>query len=128
MQDVIDIEVTPLSSACGAEIKGIDVTRPLSEAEVGAIKEAWAKHLVGNFQGYGEDVLPREGVLPGTDDERVGAIAEIDVHGIQLRIHAPSHASRPRQQVLRPRIGTNAYGDALPDRPVFLDFFFIHVG
>src|SRR3954464_8243052 len=51
MQDVIDIEVTPLSSACGAEIKGIDVTRPLSEAEVNAIKQAWAKHLVLVFRG-----------------------------------------------------------------------------
>jgi hypothetical protein len=29
MQDVIDIEVTPLSAACGAEIKGIDLTWPL---------------------------------------------------------------------------------------------------
>src|SRR5436305_4255344 len=51
MQDVMDIQVTPLSSACGAEIKGIDVTRPLSAAEVQAIKEAWAKHLVLVFRG-----------------------------------------------------------------------------
>jgi taurine dioxygenase len=51
MQDVIDIQVTPLSSACGAEIKGIDVTRPLSEAEVRVIKDAWAKHLVLVFRG-----------------------------------------------------------------------------
>jgi taurine dioxygenase len=51
MQDVLDIEVTPLSAACGAEIKGIDVTRPLSEAEVSAIKQAWAKHLVLVFRG-----------------------------------------------------------------------------
>src|SRR3954452_158352 len=51
MQDVMDLQVTPLSSACGAEIKGIDVTRPLSEAEVNAIKQAWAKHLVLVFRG-----------------------------------------------------------------------------
>src|SRR6266436_9063919 len=51
MQDVIDIEVTPLSSACGAEIKGIDLTRPLAEATVGAIKDAWGKHLVLVFRG-----------------------------------------------------------------------------
>jgi hypothetical protein len=30
MQDVLDIEVTPLASACGAEIKGVDLTKPLS--------------------------------------------------------------------------------------------------
>ena len=51
MQDVLDIQVTPLSAACGAEIKGIDVTRPLSETQVQAIKDAWAKHLVLVFRG-----------------------------------------------------------------------------
>jgi len=51
MQDVIDIEVTPLSAACGAEIKGIDLTRPLSDEAVRAVKDAWAKHLVLVFRG-----------------------------------------------------------------------------
>ena len=51
MQDVIDIEVTPLSSACGAEIKGVDLTRPLTAETVQAIKDAWAKHLVLVFRG-----------------------------------------------------------------------------
>ena len=37
MQAAIDIEVTPLSDACGAEIKGVDLTRPLTAAIVGAI-------------------------------------------------------------------------------------------
>src|SRR5262249_12681198 len=51
MHDVIDIEVTPLSSACGAEIKGVDLTRELSEGAVRAIKAAWARHLVLVFRG-----------------------------------------------------------------------------
>src|SRR6266446_7983272 len=51
MQDVVDIEVTPLSAACGAEIKGVDLTKPLSEATVEAIKDAWGKHLVLVFRG-----------------------------------------------------------------------------
>src|SRR6266567_7111520 len=51
MHDVIDIEVTPLSSACGAEIKGVDLTKELSQGAVRAIKEAWAKHLVLVFRG-----------------------------------------------------------------------------
>src|SRR5215510_3545776 len=51
MHDVIDIEVTPLSSACGAEIKGVDLTKELSAGAVRAIKEAWAKHLVLVFCG-----------------------------------------------------------------------------
>jgi taurine dioxygenase len=51
MSDVIDIQVTPLSPACGAEIGGVDLARPLSAAEVRAIKDAWAKHLVLVFRG-----------------------------------------------------------------------------
>jgi len=51
MEDVADIEVTPLSTACGAEVKGIDLTRPLSAATVLAIKEAWNRHLVLAFRG-----------------------------------------------------------------------------
>src|SRR5499433_4369616 len=51
MQDVLDIRVTPLSPACGAEIGGVDLTRPLSPAEVRAIKEAWNRHLVLVFRG-----------------------------------------------------------------------------
>src|ERR1700674_5096008 len=57
MQDVIEtavapkIEVKPLSPACGAAISGVDLSRPLSEAEVAAIKDAWGKHLVLVFRG-----------------------------------------------------------------------------
>src|ERR1700733_6766215 len=51
MQDVIDIEVTPLSDACGAEIKGVDLTKPLTAATVRAIRDAWNRHLVLVFRG-----------------------------------------------------------------------------
>src|SRR6266511_3680978 len=51
MQDVIDIQVTPLSPACGAEIGGVDLTKPLAAETVRAIKDAWAKHLVLVFPG-----------------------------------------------------------------------------
>ena len=51
MQDAIDITVKPLSRACGAEIGGVDLTKPLSESTVRAIKDAWGKHLVLVFRG-----------------------------------------------------------------------------
>jgi taurine dioxygenase len=51
MHDVIDIQVTPLSSACGAEIRGVNLTKPLSDETVRAIKDAWGKHLVLVFRG-----------------------------------------------------------------------------
>jgi alpha-ketoglutarate-dependent taurine dioxygenase len=52
MKDVIDIEVTPLSAACGAEIKGVDLTRPVSESAVRAIKRAWAVASRRRTGGY----------------------------------------------------------------------------
>jgi len=51
VQDVMDITVTPLSNACGAEISGVDLTKELSDATVAAIKEAWGRHLVLVFRG-----------------------------------------------------------------------------
>lgn len=51
MSDATDIIVTPLSPACGAEIRGVDLTKPLSEREVAAIKAAWGEHLVLVFRG-----------------------------------------------------------------------------
>src|SRR5688572_27937167 len=51
MQDVIDIQVTPLSPACGAEIGGVDLTRPLSTETVRAIRDAWNRHIVLVFRG-----------------------------------------------------------------------------
>src|SRR5258708_11737680 len=51
MQRVVGVEVKPLSAACGAEVKGIDLTRPLPAATIAAIKEAWNTHLVLVFRG-----------------------------------------------------------------------------
>ena len=51
MQDVLDIQVVPLSPACGAEIRGVDLTRPLTRETVEAIRDAWNKHLVLVFRG-----------------------------------------------------------------------------
>jgi taurine dioxygenase len=51
MPELLDITVTPLSPALGAEIGGVDLTRPLSSATVAAIRDAWAKHLVLVFRG-----------------------------------------------------------------------------
>jgi taurine dioxygenase len=47
----MDITVTPLSSACGAQIGGVDLTRELAPETVAAIKDAWGKHLVLVFRG-----------------------------------------------------------------------------
>jgi taurine dioxygenase len=51
VQDVLDITVTPLSDACGAEIGGVDLTKELAKETVAAIREAWGRHLVLLFRG-----------------------------------------------------------------------------
>jgi len=51
MLKALNITVTPLSPACGAEISGVDLTRPLAKSVVDAIKDAWGQHLVLVFRG-----------------------------------------------------------------------------
>ena len=51
METTLDIKVTPLSPACGAEIEGVDLARDLPGETIAAIKAAWAKHLVLVFRG-----------------------------------------------------------------------------
>ncbi len=45
----MSLTVTPSGSACGATIGGVDLTQPLSEAEVRAIRSAWLEHHVLAF-------------------------------------------------------------------------------
>jgi alpha-ketoglutarate-dependent taurine dioxygenase len=44
------VTVKPLSEALGAEIVGADLSRPLDDATIGAIKEAWKNHLILLFR------------------------------------------------------------------------------
>jgi taurine dioxygenase len=50
MTEVSDIHVVPLSLACGAEIRGVDASGPLSRTAIRAIRDAWARHLVLIFR------------------------------------------------------------------------------
>jgi taurine dioxygenase len=45
------ITVTPLSSALGAEVSGIDLRHPIDSLTLAALKQAWADHLVLRFRG-----------------------------------------------------------------------------
>jgi taurine dioxygenase len=46
----MSITVRPLSPALGAEIQGVDLSKPLDDATVAAIKRAWTDHLVLLFR------------------------------------------------------------------------------
>lgn len=47
----MSITVTPLASALGAEISGLDLRAPLAADDVAALKRAWSEHLVLRFRG-----------------------------------------------------------------------------
>ena len=46
----MSIEVQPLTPAIGAEVAGVDLTRPLADAEVATIRQALLDHLVLFFR------------------------------------------------------------------------------
>ncbi|MGE0312179.1 MAG: TauD/TfdA dioxygenase family protein [Lautropia sp.] len=44
------IEVVRVAGALGAELRGVDLREPLSDAQLGAIRRAWLEHLVVFFR------------------------------------------------------------------------------
>src|SRR3546814_115075 len=48
--DRAGIEVVPVSEAIGAEVRGVDLSAPLSDAAFAAIHRAWLDHLVLLFR------------------------------------------------------------------------------
>ncbi len=57
----MSLEVTPSGQACGATVQGVDLTRPLTAEEVGAIRAAWLQYHVLVFpdQPMSDDDLER---------------------------------------------------------------------
>ena len=47
------IEVCPLSEAIGAEILGVDISKPIDDATFGQIHAAWLEHLILLFRDVG---------------------------------------------------------------------------
>jgi alpha-ketoglutarate-dependent taurine dioxygenase len=54
---VSKISIQPVGYACGARVTGIDVSKPLSAADLEAINQAWARHLVLVLPGQTLDPL-----------------------------------------------------------------------
>jgi len=50
-----DIRVLPFETALGAELRGLDVSRPLTPAALNALLDAWQRHLVLLLRGQSLD-------------------------------------------------------------------------
>ena len=47
----VTLEIVPLSPTMGAEIRGVDLSRPLDAAAASALREAWLEHVLLVFRG-----------------------------------------------------------------------------
>ena len=93
------ITAIPLSEHIGAEVRGVDLTKPLDEATRAEIYRLWLKHLILLFRGqelsqeqliqatqvFGEQAIanplhagPMRGIRAGVDRE---IALRIDTHG-----------------------------------------------
>lgn len=76
------LSITPSGQACGAEVRGLDLTQPLSPATVSEIREAWLVHHVLSFPGQAmsDDDLERFTLYfgPFGDDPYIAPIAGRD--------------------------------------------------
>ena len=73
------IEVTRQPASCGALIRGIDLRRELSAAEVAAVRAAWLQHQVVAFPGQPMEITDIERFAtymgPNGEDPYIEAIA-----------------------------------------------------
>ena len=124
-------KIIPLSSALGAEIRGLDLSGPLDRETVAALRAAWLEHLVLLFRGetldveaqirfagyFGEPSEPRSG--GGRDlDPRILLVTNIREDGRpigvlpdgELQFHSDSAFLE------RPLMATVLYAVEIPDR------------
>jgi taurine dioxygenase len=96
--DALDPRITPTGAALGADVSGLDISRPLSPQAVRTLKQGWADHHVLRFRGqrldddqlmafsacFGKlDTAPRGAANPKEKDQEgfVTVISNIVVDG-----------------------------------------------
>jgi taurine dioxygenase len=78
------ITVTPTGAALGADVAGIDLSRPLDDATFKAVEKAWHDHLVLRFRGQN---LDDPALLAFA--RRFGELDKAPVHAINDADHDP---------------------------------------
>ena len=105
-----NVQVTPLSSHVGADISGVDLSRPLSDADLKAISDAWMKHLVLRFRAQ---TLTKEQLLAFS--ARFGELekAPINVKGEPWIAGYPNLAVMSNILDAGAPVGSLGYGEAV---------------
>ena len=89
------IDVQPSDQACGATVRGLDLTEPLSAYQVAAVRSAWLEHHVLAFpdQAMTDDDLERFTLAfgPFGDDPFIAPIPG-RTHVIEIRRNADETA------------------------------------
>jgi len=122
----MSLSVIPSGQACGAAVRGVDLSKPLSEAEVTDIGNAWLEHHVLSFpdQVMSDDDLERFTLYfgPFGDDPFIAPIKGRD-HIIAVERAADEtapifaeawHTDWSFQE--NPPAGTCLYGIVIPDK------------
>lgn len=120
------LSISPSGQACGAEVTGIDLTQPLSEADISELRSTWLTHQVLSFpdQPLSDDDLERITLYfgPFGDDPFIAPIAGRD-HIIAVRRAADEtapifaetwHSDWSFQS--HPPAGTCLFGITIPDQ------------
>lgn len=93
-----DLRIRPSGQALGADVEGVDLSAPLDDATMAAIRDAWAAHLVLRFRGQSltdpqleafsarlgpldRSPVYAKGVRPDTASEFVAVISNVVVDG-----------------------------------------------
>jgi taurine dioxygenase len=105
------IEIKPSDQACGAEVLGVDLTQPLSEAEVQQIREWWLEYHVLSFQNQdiNDDDLERFTLYfgPFGDDPFIAPIqGRSNIIAVKRLANEKSPLFGRRYTIFKPAYGT----------------------
>src|SRR5438093_1529875 len=119
------IEVTPVTPTAGAEVRGVDLSRPLGEEQFAEIQDAFLRHLVLFFRGQ-RRLTPEEQIRFG---HRFGPL--------HLQPAAPHAEGYPEVMIVRTDRDSKVHNgetwhsdvacDAEPPLGSLLQFLFRHV-
>lgn len=92
MENTSNIEIRPLTLALGAEVRGIDLARSLSQEDVQTLERAWMDHLVLFFRDQSLDIEQLRAF-----GERFGTLhihpqGDIESHPGVIKIHTDGNS------------------------------------